>query len=165
NIYAVGDVNGKYQYAYTATREGETVPPNILGKKTEMDYSNIPSTVFTSPEMSFCGLTEKEAAAKGLKVKTGKFPYTILGKAYTSKHNEGLVKVIADAGTEEILGIHMIGQGSTELVAFSTLAIKKSMKIADLEKVIYCHPTYAEGIMEAVEDVNKKSIHLPPQRK
>jgi len=73
--------------------------------------------------------------------------------------------VVADAGTEEILGIHIIGKGATELVAFSTLAIKNKLKIESLEKMLYCHPTYAEGIMEAAEDVNKKSIHLPPTKK
>lgn len=161
NVYAVGDVNGKYQFAYTATREGEVAALNIQGIKTEMDYSNMPSTVFTEPEIGFCGLTEKEAAEKNIKIKTGRFPYTALGKAYAAKNTEGLVKVIANADTEEILGIHMLGKRATELVAFSTLAIKNGMKVGDLEKIIYCHPTYAEGIMEAVEDVNKKSVHLP----
>ncbi len=164
NIYAVGDVNGKYQLAYTATREGEIAARNINGSDIVMDYSHIPSTVFTDPEISFCGITEKQALSKGLIIKTGRFPYTALGKAYTQKDTEGLVKVIADAQTQEILGIHMIGRGSTELVSFSTLAINNKLKIADLEKILYCHPTYAEGIIEAVEDVNKKSIHLPPDK-
>ncbi|MCK9265983.1 dihydrolipoyl dehydrogenase [bacterium] len=164
NIYAVGDVNGKYQFAYVATREGEVAASNIIGKQVSMDYNNIPSSVFTIPEMSFCGITEKEATNKGINFKTGRFPHTILGKAYTRKDNEGIVKVIVSSDTDEILGIHILGQSSTELVSFSSLAINNKMKISDLEKVLYCHPTYAEGIMEAVEDVNKKSIHLPPKR-
>lgn len=163
NIYAIGDVNGKYQFAYTATKEGEIAALNIKGVKTEMDYENMPSTIFTAPEISFCGLTESGAIEKGLNIKTGRFPYAAMGKAYTHKDTEGMVKVIADAGSEEILGIHIIGRGATELAAFSTLAIKSRMKVSDLERIIYCHPTYAEGIMEAVEDINKKSIHLPPR--
>ncbi len=166
NIYAVGDVNGKYPYAYIATKEGEVAAANIAGRENAaMDYEDIPETIFAKPEIGLCGMTEKQAKDAGRSVKTGKFPFAALGKAYAEKHTEGFVKVVADAGTEEILGIHIIGKGATELVAFSTLAIKNKLKIESLEKMLYCHPTYAEGIMEAAEDVNKKSIHLPPTKR
>jgi len=166
NIYAVGDVNGKYPYAYIATKEGEVAAANIAGRENAaMEYEDIPETIFAKPEIGLCGMTEKQAKDSGRNVKTGKFPFSALGKAYAEKHTEGFVKVVADAGTEEILGIHIIGKGATELVAFSTLAIKNKLKIDALEKMLYCHPTYAEGIMEAAEDVNKKSIHLPPVKR
>lgn len=164
NIYAVGDVNGKFQYAYVATREGETAALNIAGRNVSMDYSNIPSAVFTDPEMSSCGMTEKEAMSRGIQVKVGRFPHAALGKASSQKKADGMVKVVARQDSGEILGIHMIGTGSTELVSFSALAISRGMKTEDIEKVLFCHPTYAEGIMEAVEDVSKKSVHLPPRK-
>lgn len=166
NIYAIGDVNGKYPYAYIATKEGTIAAGNIADRETEeMDYEYIPETIFSRPEIGLCGLTEAQAREKGLNVTVGKFPYAALGKAYAEKHTEGFVKVVADADTKEILGIHIAGKGATELVSFSTLAIKNKMKIEDVEKILYCHPTYAEGIMEAAEDVNKKSVHLPPSKK
>ncbi len=165
NVYAVGDINGKYPYAYVATREAITASENIAGSKNkEMDYENIPETIFSHPEIGLCGLTEEQAAEKGKTVRVGRFPYTASGKAYAEKHTEGFVKVVADAENEEILGIHIIGKGATELVSFSTLAIKNRLKVKDLEKILYCHPTYAEGIMEAVEDIEKKSVHLPPKK-
>ncbi len=165
NIYAIGDVNGKYPYAYIATKEGGTAAAAIAGRNTaEMDYENIPETIFSQPEIGTCGLTEAQAKEKNTNVSVGKFPYAALGKAYAEKHTEGFVKVVADAGTKEILGIHIVGKGATELVSFSTLAVKNRMKIGDVEKILFCHPTYAEGIMEAVEDVEKRSVHLPPKK-
>jgi dihydrolipoamide dehydrogenase len=165
NVYAVGDVNGKFLYAYVATKEAMTAADNLSGKKdSEMGYENIPETIFSHPEIGLCGLTEKQALEKGITVSIGRFPYTASGKAYAEKHTEGFVKMVADANNGEILGIHIIGKGATELVSFSTLAIKNKLKVKDLEEILYCHPTYAEGIMEAVEDVNKRSIHLPPKK-
>lgn len=166
NIYAIGDVNGKYPYAYVATKEGTTAAAAIAGENAdEMDYENIPETIFTHPEIGTCGITEEQAVDKGLNVSVGKFPFAALGKAYAEKHTEGFVKVVADAGSKEILGIHIAGKGATELVSFSTLAIKNKLKVEAIEKTLFCHPTYAEGIMEAVEDANKKSVHLPPAKK
>ena len=165
NVYAIGDVNGKYPYAYIATKEGTTAAAAIAGKVIgQMDYENIPETIFSHPEIGLCGLTEKQAKDKRLNVSVGKFPFAALGKAYAEKHTEGFVKVVADAGTKEILGIHIVGKGATELVSLSTLVVKNKLKVEDIEKILFCHPTYAEGIMEAVEDVNKKSVHLPPKK-
>jgi len=163
-IYAIGDVNGKYQLAYVATKEGEIAAENICGKNEIMNYEIIPEVIFTDPEIGVCGLTEEKAKEKGIDVIVGKFPYSALGRAYSDKKTDGFVKVIADKNTEKIIGIHIIGKGATELVSFSTLAINNGLKIKDLEKILYCHPTFAEGIMEAVNDINKKSIHLPPKK-
>ena len=164
NIYAIGDVNGKYQLAYVATKEGEIAVENIAGKETFMEYESIPEAIFTDPEIGVCGLTEKEAKEKGIKVKIGKFPYTALGKAYAEKSIEGMVKIVINGETDEIVGIHMIGKGATELVSFASLVIKNKMKVSQLKKILYPHPTFAESIMEAIEDLEGKSVHLPPKR-
>ncbi|MGB9677368.1 MAG: dihydrolipoyl dehydrogenase, partial [Candidatus Ratteibacteria bacterium] len=87
-----------------------------------------------------------------------------LGRAYADKRTDGFFKVIGDKNSQKILGIHIIGKGATELVSFSTLAIANGLKIKDIEKILYCHPTFSEGIMEAINDINKKSIHLPPKK-
>lgn len=165
NIYAIGDVNGKLQLAYVATKEGEIAVENIIGKEISMDYENIPEAIFTDPEIGVCGLTEEKAKEKGINVKVGKFPYTALGKAYTEKSTDGLVKIVVNEDTEEIVGIHMVGKGATELVSFFSLVVKNKMKISQLKGVLYPHPTFAESIMEAIEDVEGKSIHLPPRKK
>lgn len=163
-IYACGDVNGKYQLAYVATKEGEIAASNICGKEEIMDYDVIPEVIFTDPEIGVCGLTEEKAKEKGIEVICGKFPYSALGRAYADKKIDGFFKVIADKNTEKVVGIHIIGKGATELVSFSTLAIKNGLKIKDIEKILYCHPTFSEGIMEAINDLSKKSIHLPPKK-
>ncbi|MCM8786343.1 MAG: dihydrolipoyl dehydrogenase [Candidatus Omnitrophica bacterium] len=163
-IYAVGDVNGKYQLAYVATKEGEIAAENICGKDEIIDYDSIPEVIFTDPEIGVCGLTEQTAKEKGIEIEIGKFPYSALGRAYADKKTEGFFKVIADKKTEKIIGMHIIGKGATELISFGTLAIKLGIKIKEIEKILYCHPTFAEGIMEAINDLNKKSIHLPPKK-
>ncbi|MCX8081824.1 MAG: dihydrolipoyl dehydrogenase [bacterium] len=164
-VYAAGDVNGKYQLAYVATKEGEVAAENICGKDVTIDYSVIPEVIFTDPEIGVCGLTEEKAGEEGIDVMVGKFPYSALGRAYADKKTDGFFKVIAEKSTEKIVGIHIIGKGATELVSFATLAISNGLKIKDLEKILYCHPTFAEGIMEAVYDLKSKSIHLPPKKK
>ncbi|MFN4226607.1 MAG: dihydrolipoyl dehydrogenase [Candidatus Ratteibacteria bacterium] len=163
-IYAIGDVNGKYQLAYVATKEGEIAAENICGKDEVIDYNSIPEVIFTDPEIGVCGLTEETAKEKGIEIKVGKFPYSALGRAYSDKKIDGFVKVIEEKNTERVIGMHIIGKGATELVSFATLAIKSGLKTKELEKILYCHPTYAESIMEAINDLNKKSIHLPPKK-
>ncbi|MDD3725606.1 MAG: dihydrolipoyl dehydrogenase [Candidatus Ratteibacteria bacterium] len=164
-VYAVGDVNGKYQLAYVATREGEIAAENICGKDEVIDYGVIPEVIFTDPEIGVCGLTEEKAKEQEIDVVVGKFPYSALGRAYADKKTDGFFKVIAEKGTERIVGIHIIGKGATELVCLSTIAISNRLKINDLEKILYCHPTFAEGIMEAVHSLHKGSVHLPPKKR
>ena len=163
-IYAAGDVNGKFQYAYVATREGEVAAANIAGGKAEVSYENIPSAVFTDPEVGSCGMTEKQAKEAGIRFNVGRFPYSALGKAYTDKHTEGFAKVLADSDSGRVLGIHIVGKGATEMVSLSTLAVASQMDISRLEDMLFCHPTYSEAIMEAVEDTGNRSVHLPPKK-
>ncbi len=144
NVYAAGDITGKYMLAYVATREGETVAENIAGQEKEMDYSTIPIAIFSEPEIGICGMSEDTAKENGFKIKVGKFPYMALGKSYASGKTEGFVKIIAEEESEKILGIHIIGKGATELVSFSTLAVKNGLKVKDLQEILYCHPTFSE---------------------
>lgn len=164
-IYATGDVNGKHQLAYVATKEGEVAAANICGKDEVIDYSVIPEVIFTDPEIGICGLTAERAEEQGINTIVGKFPYSALGRAFADHKTDGFFKVVAEKDTERIIGTHIIGKGSTELISFATLAIANGLKIKDIEKIFYCHPTFAEGIMESIQDLNNNSIHLPPKRK
>ncbi len=161
HVYAAGDVNGLYQYAYVATREGLVAAANICGKKTEIDYQALPVSIFTEPEIGCCGLTEEEATARGLKIRIGRFPFQALGRAHAEGKTTGLAKVVAEAETMKILGVHVIGERATELVAAATLMVKFGLKLTDIEQTFFCHPTFAEAIMEAVADAAGRCLHLP----
>ena len=148
-----------------ATKEGEVAAANICGKDEVIDYSVIPEVIFTDPEIGICGLTAERAEEQGINTIVGKFPYSALGRAFADHKTDGFFKVVAEKDTERIIGTHIIGKGSTELISFATLAIANGLKIKDVEKIFYCHPTFAEGIMESIQDLNNNSIHLPPKRK
>ena len=164
HLYAAGDINGKHPLAYVATKEGEIAAANICDSETEMDYSDIPTAIFAQPEIGCCGLTEEQAKEQNIQISCGKFPYQALGRAYADAETTGLCKIIAEKNTGKILGIHIVGEKATELVMASTLAIKNKLKVDALEEILYCHPTFAEAIMEAAADVYGNSIHLPPAK-
>lgn len=162
NIYAVGDITGKGLLAYLASRQGMVAAENSQGSSSAMDYRVVPSCIFTDPEIGTVGLTEKEAREK-YPVSIGKFPLSALGKAHAVDETEGFVKIIAEKETGEILGAQIVGPGATDLITILALAMKLGAKVKDLSDLIYGHPTFAEAIREAAEDLEKRSIHLPKQ--
>ncbi|MCL5674512.1 MAG: dihydrolipoyl dehydrogenase [Candidatus Omnitrophica bacterium] len=163
-IYAIGDINGKYPLAYIATREGEVLADVLAGRDVKMDYKNIPDAIFTSPVIASCGLTEEQALSEGRKIKIGRCPYQAIGRAYASGKTTGLTKIIADADTHKILGIHIIGQEATELIHIAAVAISKEMTAGELTEIYFCHPTFSESILEAVLEIEDRPIHLPPKK-
>ncbi|MEZ4365084.1 MAG: dihydrolipoyl dehydrogenase [Kofleriaceae bacterium] len=158
-IYAIGDVIGGMMLAHKATKEGEVVAEVIAGHKAAMDVRTIPAVVFTDPEIASCGLTEDEAKAAGHTVKVGKFPFAALGRALGANDTEGFCKVIVDAKSEEILGAHLVGNGSTDLIAEMTLAIEMGAVAQDLNLTIHAHPTLAEGLREATAAAIGEAVH------
>jgi len=162
-IYAVGDVTGTMMLAHVASRQGIVAAENALGGDARMDYSVVPSGIFTRPEIGSVGLREQDAREKGIRVSTGKFPYRGLGKAHAMGEIAGLVKVIADAATDKVLGVHICGAHAADLVHEGALAIKMGATAKQLGAMIHAHPTYAEGIMESAEDVHGSAIHLPKE--
>ncbi|MCK4244434.1 MAG: dihydrolipoyl dehydrogenase [Candidatus Omnitrophica bacterium] len=160
NIYAAGDITGKGLLAYLASRQGMVAAENSQGFPSTMDYRVVPSCIFTDPEVGTVGLTEKEAREK-YPVSIGKFPLSALGKAHAVDEIEGFVKIIAEKETGEILGAEIVGPGATDLITILALAMKLGAKVKDLSELIYGHPTFAESIREAAEDIEKRSIHLP----
>lgn len=160
NIYAVGDINGRYMLAHVASAEGIVAVDNILRERRKMDYTSVPSAIFTNPEIAGVGLTEQEARKKGYKIKVGRFPYCASGKALAMGEEKGFVKVIAD-GNGKILGGWIIGHSASDLIPQIALAINKGLTVEDIAGTIYAHPTISECVQEACHDVMGQSIHMP----
>ena len=160
-IYAIGDLIGGMMLAHKATKEGEVVAEIIAGHKTAFDVRTIPAVVFTDPEVSSTGMTEDEAKAKGFtSLKIGKFPFAALGRALSVNDTDGFVKVIADAKTGELLGVHIAGNGGSDLISEATLAIEMGAVADDLRLTIHPHPTLSEGMMEAAAAAMGEAIHM-----
>ncbi|MDV3425848.1 MAG: dihydrolipoyl dehydrogenase [Bacillota bacterium] len=159
NIYAIGDVTNIIQLAHVASRQGIVAAENIMGQDVLMDYSAVPSAIFTSPEIAAAGISEKEAKSKGVQVKTGKFPYAANGKALTLGDSRGFIKVIKDVAENRILGASIIGAHATDLIAELTLAINNNIPPDKIIDTIHAHPTTAEIIPEAVMAIEGVSIH------
>lgn len=159
NIYAVGDVTNIIQLAHVASRQGVIAAENIMGHDILMDYSAVPSAIFTSPEIAAAGMSEKEAKSKGIQFKTGKFPYAANGKALTLGDSRGFIKVIKDESEGMIIGASIIGAHATDLIAELTLAINNKIPPDKIIDTIHAHPTTAEIIPEAVMAAEGVSIH------
>jgi dihydrolipoamide dehydrogenase len=160
-IYALGDLIGGMMLAHKATKEGEVVAEVIAGHKAAFDVRTIPAVVFTDPEISTTGLTEDEAKAKGhTELKVGKFPFAALGRALSVNDTDGFVKVIADAKTGEVLGVHIAGNGGSDMISEATLAIEMGAVADDLRLTIHPHPTLSEAMMEAAAASQGEAIHI-----
>jgi dihydrolipoamide dehydrogenase len=160
-IYAIGDLIGGMMLAHKATKEGEVVAEVIAGHSAAFDVRTIPAVVFTDPEISSTGLTEDEARAKGHgELKIGKFPFAALGRALSVNDTDGFVKVIADAGTGELLGVHIAGNGGSDLISEATLAIEMGAVADDLRLTIHPHPTLSEALMEAAAAAMGEAVHI-----
>ncbi len=167
-VYAIGDVVGKAMLAHVASAQGKVAVENLLGHAKTINYDVIPAGIFTLPEIGRVGLTEQQAqdrcaaagqdAQKALKI--GRFRYGGLGKAQASGDIQGLVKVIADAATDRILGVHILGAHATDLIHEAALAMQVGVTATAVGDMIHAHPTLAEGLMEAMEDVHGRAIHL-----
>jgi len=159
-IYAVGDVVGRIMLAHVASREGIVAVENISGKETLMDYKVVPNCVFSMPEVASVGLTEEEARKENNNIKVSKFPFMANGKALGMGETEGMVKIIADADTSELLGFHILGVHASDLIAEGTLALSMEATAFEIINTIHAHPTLAEAIAEAAEGIVGKPIHL-----
>ncbi len=161
-LYAIGDVIGKSMLAHTASQEGIVAAENIVASAgRSMDYTRIPSCIYTFPEVASVGLGEAEARRQGLAVKVGRFPYRFNGKALAMGHPEGFVKVVADEMTGEILGVHILGEHATELIGEALLAMQAEAVVEDMGEVVKGHPTLSEIVKEAALDYSGSAVHRP----
>ena len=160
HIYAIGDVSHGPMLAHKASREGKVAAESIAGHKVEFDNRAIPAVVFTDPEISWCGLTERRAEELGVTVNVGRFPLSALGRARAIGHTEGLVKVLSEPETDLILGVGIVGPHASELIAEGALAIEMGATLADLTETIHPHPTLSEALMEAAEMAAGTAVHV-----
>ena len=127
----------------------------------DLDVRTIPAVVFTDPEIASTGLTEDEAKAKGhAQLKVGKFPFAALGRAMSVNDTDGLVKIIADAATEEVLGVHIVGNGASDMISEAALSIEMGAVAHDISLTIHPHPTLSEAVMEATAAALGEAVHM-----
>jgi dihydrolipoamide dehydrogenase len=164
-ISAIGDVitmGGPHpQLAHVSSAEGIVAAERIAGQETRsINYDHVPGCTYCDPEIGSVGLTEKEARERGYDVRIGTFPFNVLGRAKMAAETEGFVKIVADKKYDELLGVHMIGSRSTELVAEATAALRLEATVEDLIRMIHPHPTFSEAVGEAAHAVHGAPIHL-----
>jgi dihydrolipoamide dehydrogenase len=160
NIFAIGDICGQPMLAHKASHEGVLVAEVISGHNRVYDAKTVPAVVFTDPEIASAGMMESEAKAKGYELKIGKFPFAANGKAVSLMETDGFVKMIADAKTDILLGVHIVGPEASNLISEAVLAIEMGARLQDLALTIHPHPTLGETMMEAAEATLGHAIHI-----
>lgn len=158
-IYAVGDVTGGLLLAHMASAEGLVAARNIMGEEASIDYTVVSAAIFTSPEIASVGLREHQAEEKGIQYRTGHFQFRSLGKAHAMGEISGFIKIISEVSSDRIIGAHIIGPHASDLIHEAALAMKAGLTAGDIAGMIHAHPTLAEGIKEAAEDVHGEAIH------
>lgn len=161
NIYAIGDVVKGAMLAHKAEEEGTMVAEILAGQKPHIDYNLIPGVVYTWPEVAAVGKTEEELKDSGISYKVGQFPMRALGRARASTDIDGFVKILADAKTDEILGVHMIGARCADLITEAVTAMEFRASAEDLARMSHAHPTYAEAVKEAaLAATEDRALHI-----
>jgi dihydrolipoamide dehydrogenase len=159
NIYAVGDNTGRSLLAHVASRQGIVAAEHAMGESTSMDYSLIPSCIYTAPEVASVGLTEAQASESSIEVKTAKYSFLGLGKSQVLGEGAGFVKIVGDEKTSQILGVQIVGYNATELIGEAAVAIRLEATVEELAETIHPHPTLSEAYMEAAEAFLGQPIH------
>ncbi|MDR0934647.1 MAG: FAD-dependent oxidoreductase, partial [Burkholderiaceae bacterium] len=158
-VWAIGDVVRGPMLAHKAEEEGLAVAERIAGKYGHVDYATIPSVVYTHPEIAWAGKTEQELEAEEREFRAGVFPFMANGRARAMNETEGLVKILADAHTDEVLGVHMIGPMVSELIGEVVLAMSFKASSEDIAQVCHAHPTLSEAVREAALGVNGRMLN------
>lgn len=164
-VYAIGDVVRGPMLAHKASEEGVMVAERIAGHKAQVNYDLIPSVIYTHPEIAAVGKTEQQLKAEGVAVNVGVFPFAASGRAMAANDTHGLIKVIADANTDRVLGVHVIGPSAAEIVQQGAIAMEFGSSAEDLGMMVFSHPTLSEGLHEAALAVNGHAIHIANRKK
>ena len=164
-IYAIGDVVRGPMLAHKGSEEGVMVAERIAGQKTQVNYDCIPGVIYTNPEISWVGQTEEQLKADGIEYNIGTCPFAASGRAMAANNTAGLVKIIADAKTDRVLGVHIIGAGASELIAQAVIAMEFGSSAEDLGLTIFAHPTLSETVHEAALAVAGHAIHTVNKKK
>jgi dihydrolipoamide dehydrogenase len=159
-IYAIGDVIAGPMLAHKAEDEGVAVAEILAGQAGHVNYDVIPNVVYTEPEIASVGKTEEELKQAGIAYKVGKFPFTANGRAKVNLQTDGFVKILADAGTDRVLGVHIVGADAGNMIAEAAVAMEFGAAAEDIARTCHAHPTLTEAVKEAAMAVDKRSIHM-----
>ena len=159
NVYAIGDLIRGPMLAHKAEDEGIAVAELLAGKPGHVNYDAIPNVVYTDPELAMVGKTEQELKEAGIPFNSGRFYFRANGRAKSMGQEEGLVKILAHAETDRILGVHMLGPRVSELIAEAVVAMEFAASAEDLALTVHAHPTLSEVVREAAMAVDKRAIH------
>ena len=159
-IYAIGDVIAGPMLAHKAEDEGIAVAEILAGQAGHVNYDVIPNVIYTFPEVASVGKSEEELKAAGVEYRAGKFPFTANGRAKANKQTDGFVKVLADAATDRVLGVHIIAAQASEMIAEAAVLMEFGGSAEDLARTTHAHPTLTEAVKEAALAVDKRAIHM-----
>jgi dihydrolipoamide dehydrogenase len=160
NIWAVGDVVRGPMLAHKAEEEGVAVAERIAGQHGHVDYNTSPWVIYTSPEIAWVGQTEQQLKAAGRAYRSGTFPFMANGRARAMGDTTGLVKMLADATTDEVLGVHIVGPMASELIAEAVVAMSFKASAGDIARICHAHPSLSEATKEAALAVDKRTLNL-----
>ena len=160
NVYAIGDVNGKYMLAHVASHEGLVVVENLLGHDKSMNYMRMPNAVYGSPEIASVGMTEKELKEKDIKYKASTFPLMASGKALADNEKDGFIKLLVSEKYKEILGAHILAYNASDLIAELGVTMELEGTAYEIANTVHPHPTLSEIVMEAAHGAIDKPIHI-----
>jgi dihydrolipoamide dehydrogenase len=159
-VWAIGDIVRGPMLAHKGSEEGVMVAERIHGKSAQLNYDVIPSIIYTHPEVAAVGQTEQELKAEGVDYKVGTFPFAAIGRALASGETEGMVKILSDAESDQILGAHVVGPSAADLVQQIVIAIEMAASTEDLQLMVFGHPTMSEAVHEAALAVDGRAIHM-----
>ena len=159
NVYAIGDVVRGPMLAHKSSEEGVAVAESIAGQESHVNLETIPWVIYTSPEIAWVGKTEQQLKAEGVAYRAGHFPFMVSGRARALGETAGFVKMLADAGTDRILGVHIIGPYASELIAEAVLAMEFGASSEDIARIVHAHPTLSEAMHEAALGVHKRTLN------
>jgi dihydrolipoamide dehydrogenase len=159
-IYAIGDVIHGPMLAHKAEEEGVAVAEILAGQAGHVNYGVIPDVIYTYPEVAKVGQTEEELKEQGIAYKSGKFPFTANGRAKANRQTEGFVKVLADAKTDRVLGVHILGPDAGNMIAEAAVLMEFGGSAEDLARTCHAHPTLTEAVKEAALAVDGRALHM-----
>lgn len=163
-IYAIGDVTGNYQLAHSAYEQAKCAAENCMGLKKTIDLTKMPRCIYSHPQLAAIGMTQQTLENKNIPFKKGIYPFAANGKALASNQKIGFVKILADPESDKILGVHILGNGSTELIASALVAINAGLTTKQLSDMIFPHPSMSEMIKEVALLIHEGAIHLPRKK-
>jgi dihydrolipoamide dehydrogenase len=164
-VYAIGDLVRGPMLAHKGSKEGVAVAERIAGQRPEVNYDTIASVIYTRPEIAWVGKTEEALKTAGNPCRSGVFPFAASGRARAMQETDGMVKVLSDEDTDEVLGVHIIGAAASELIATAVMAMEFAGSSEDIARTVFAHPTLSEGIHEAALAVDERALHISRKRR